>query len=170
MKQAKLYQKKTGTKQSVWSRQKSFPSFKFVRTKQQASQDREAVWPDGLIGFVIFGHLEQWKFAQTHTNCPKVDSQLCQIQNKHQKIAKDFSIFAKMAKFRQIWPHWPGSKDRLCPLPSLLILPYLSLSLSLSLTHTHIHIHSLSARRRFEHNRYYYLLQYLCQAACDAGG
>ena len=40
------------------------------------------VWPDGQIGFSIFGHLQQWKIAQKLTNCPKVVAQLCQIPNK----------------------------------------------------------------------------------------
>ena len=31
-----------------------------------------SVWPDDQIVFSIFGHLQQWKFAPTHSNCVKV--------------------------------------------------------------------------------------------------
>ena len=34
------------------------------------------VWPDDQIVFSIFGHFQQLKFAQKHTNCPKVSWEL----------------------------------------------------------------------------------------------
>ena len=52
----------------------------------------EPVWPDGQIGFSIFGHLQQWKFAQNHRNWPKVGLQLCQIRNKPLKYGQRFRI------------------------------------------------------------------------------
>ena len=57
----------------------SLKTFDDAIFKQQALL---LVWPDGQIVFAIFGHLERWKFAEKHTNCPKVGTQLCQIRNK----------------------------------------------------------------------------------------
>ena len=49
----------------------------------------------GEIICLIFGHLQQWKIAQKH------------LKTKHiLKIAKDFKIIAKVAKFDQILSHW----------------------------------------------------------------
>ena len=35
-------------------------------------------WPDDQIVISIFGHLQQWKFGQKHTNCAKVSKNFVQ--------------------------------------------------------------------------------------------
>ena len=58
----------------------------------------QPVWPDGQIFFPIFGHLQQWNFAQKHTKSPKVGSQLCQISNKPLKCCQRFLNFCLIGK------------------------------------------------------------------------
>ena len=60
-------------------------------------------WLDNITSF---GHLHQGTFSQRHTKLAKVGSKLFQILNIPTKITKDFEIFAKVAKCRQIWSHW----------------------------------------------------------------
>ena len=68
------------------------------------------MWPDGQIGFSLFGHLHQWKFVQNHTNCSKVGSFTTLPNTKLTlKISPNiFQFVANAAKFRQIWSHWLG--------------------------------------------------------------
>ena len=40
-----------------------------------------AVWPDNNIFCLLFGHLEQYKFAQKHTKFAKINSKFCQNIN-----------------------------------------------------------------------------------------
>ena len=70
------------------------------------------VWPDGQTVFSIFGHLQQWIFAHEHTSCAKVGSQLCLVPNEPWEYCQYFYIFAKVAKFCQIWSHWLGHSLR----------------------------------------------------------
>ena len=59
-----------------------------------------AVWADGYTTYSIFGHLQQWTFATNAIKMAKVFSKFCQIWKKHNsKIAQDFSMLAKVAKF-----------------------------------------------------------------------
>ena len=44
----------------------------FQVTRVFCRRHRETVWPDEQIVFSIFGHLQQWKFAQKYTNWAKV--------------------------------------------------------------------------------------------------
>ena len=76
-------------------------AFEFLRATPNYSVTR---W---LHYFSKFGHLHQRKFAQWHTKFAKVGPKICQIVNKPSKIAQDFKVFAKVAKFRQIWSHCP---------------------------------------------------------------
>ena len=55
--------------------------------------------------FSIFGRLQQLKCAQQHTKFGKTGSKFSPILNNLQNIAQNFLIFAKVAKFRQIWSH-----------------------------------------------------------------
>ena len=50
------------------------------------------VWPDG---YIIFQHLEQWKFAQKYKIFAKVGSQFCQILKKWQMFFPKWRNFAK---------------------------------------------------------------------------
>ena len=51
------------------------------------------MWPDGYISFPIFGHLQQWKFAQKCHKFAKVGSLFCQIRKKPFKICQRFVKF-----------------------------------------------------------------------------
>ena len=42
-------------------------------------------WPDGYVIISIFGHLEQWKFANKCEIFAKVGSQFCQILNSYSR-------------------------------------------------------------------------------------
>ena len=64
-----------------------------------------AVWPDSLIIFSIFGHLEERKIAIIESKFAKLGSKVCQILTNYQNIAQDFYKFAKEVEFRQIWSH-----------------------------------------------------------------
>ena len=56
--------------------------------------------------FSTFGHLHQWKFAQSHTKFAKEGTNIYQMVNIPLKIApKTLKIFLKVSKFRQIWSH-----------------------------------------------------------------
>ena len=46
-------------------------------------------------------------FAQKYYKLTKVGWLFCHLLNTLTKIAKDFKIIVKVAKFRSIWPHWP---------------------------------------------------------------
>ena len=47
-------------------------------------------WPDGNINCLIFGHLEQWKFAQEHFFFAKVGSKFAKYSKKLFKNSKYF--------------------------------------------------------------------------------
>ena len=64
-------------------------------------------WPDC---FSRFGHLQQLKFAQKNTNCPKVGSQLCQIPNKPLKLLQISKFLLKWRNFAKC-----GHTDRKYP-------------------------------------------------------
>ena len=60
------------------------------------------MWPDGYCHISIFGHLEQWKYAQKYEIFAKVGSQFCQILNsysrKGQKLIKIIPKWGNFAK------------------------------------------------------------------------
>ena len=53
----------------------------------------------------IFGHLQQYKFAQQYTSLPKQVQSFAKYQINSQKNAQDVLNFATLAKFCQIWSH-----------------------------------------------------------------
>ena len=60
--------------------------------------DSTPVWPDDQIVFSIFGQLQQWKFAQKHTNCAKVSWKLCPKPNILPNIFKYLPKWWSFAK------------------------------------------------------------------------
>ena len=56
------------------------------------------MWPDDYIICKLFGHLQQWIFAQKQKN-PKVGSTFCQIINKHLRKAQRLNFLPKLLNF-----------------------------------------------------------------------
>ena len=63
-------------------------------------------WLDNLFNVWPFTIM---KCPQKQKIFAKAGSKCCQILN-YQKVALDFLIFDKMAKFHQIWSHWFASR------------------------------------------------------------
>ena len=92
-----------------WSQHASgpIPNNKLGKSKQQNNRkhldpDSE---PDDQSICAIFGHLEQWKYAQEHRFFAKIES-------KFQLFLKNPSnkYFTKVAEFGQIWSHCRSTK------------------------------------------------------------
>ena len=64
------------------------------------------MWPDEPIVLSVFGHLQQWKFAQKYTIVPKWVKNFAQNEINLKYIAKDVKILAKVVVCRKIWSHW----------------------------------------------------------------
>ena len=61
------------------------------------------VWPDGQIVFSIFGHLQQWNFAQKHPKSPK------QGFTTFPNIKSTFKMIPKISKCLQNWRNFAKS-------------------------------------------------------------
>ena len=62
---------------------------------------KRAVWPDGKIIYSIFGHAQQWIFAELQ-KCTKVDQTFCQILNK---VSKNCQRLLKSCQSGEISPN-----------------------------------------------------------------
>ena len=78
-----------------WKKSLNFPGIKILAKK---SGGKEPVWRDDQIVFSIFGHFQQRKFAQWHTNFPKTKITLNILPNI-------FKYLPKWGEFRQILSH-----------------------------------------------------------------
>ena len=67
----------------------------------------QPVWPEEYIIYSIFRHLQYCAFAQYHNNWPKLFKILPSTRLTLKEFAKDLKLFGKVAKFCQIWSHWP---------------------------------------------------------------
>ena len=67
----------------------------------------DAVWPDCQQILLNIWPFVTIKICWVASEIANVGTKVCQILNQlFQKLPKDFSNFAKVAKFCQIWSHW----------------------------------------------------------------
>ena len=67
--------------------------------------------------FLIFGHLQKWKFAQWHKMLTEGGSTFCPTFNKRSHNRLRLLKYCQMAKFGEIWSHcrWKKNEEpRLC--------------------------------------------------------
>ena len=64
-----------------------------------------AVWPDAFK-VLLFVHLLPLEIAQLYTKFTEVKTNFCKYWINPHNIAKEMLVYAKVAKFCQIWSHW----------------------------------------------------------------
>ena len=93
---------------------KSILFFKKTRYHRGSFTDRFCHDQCDQVVFSIFGHFQQWKCANWHTNFAKVSWKLCPKPKNLKYIAKDFNYL------RQIWSHWPTTVSFISPSTDVL--------------------------------------------------
>ena len=77
-----------------------------------------------LESFSIFAHFKHWKAVKKQNNVAKVGPKFCQTLNNPSATWRRLDNFANVVKFRKIWSHWGGERNRWRELSTGFILSW----------------------------------------------